>query len=69
MGGFNFAKVTSLDGGAVCELGENQNPLERGNFEGAAHACRLGLYRHSRERGNPVAGQPGRHNKRMKMKH
>jgi hypothetical protein len=33
----------------------------------ASHASRLGRHRHSRESGNPEAGQPSRHCKIMKM--
>jgi hypothetical protein len=38
-----------------------------GIFLGATQASRLGLLRHSRESRNPKAGQPGRHNKIMKI--
>jgi len=36
-------------------------------FLGATHVSRLGLHRHSRESGNPEAGQRGRHNTMIKM--
>jgi hypothetical protein len=36
-------------------------------FLRASHASRLGLHRHSRESGNPEAGQTSRHSKRMKI--
>jgi hypothetical protein len=42
------------------------NNLQRFSEE-PPHANRLGLLHHSRESGNPEAGQPGRLNKMMKM--
>jgi hypothetical protein len=42
--------------------------LSAGIFLGATHASRLGLHRHSREGGNPEAGQTCKHNKMMKMR-
>jgi len=64
---FSSLKAAELENDSALQLAARRHTT--GVFTEVAQAGRLGLHCHSRESGNPEAGQPGRHNKTMKLQH